>query len=151
MFHFVSGYIVNQGCTEYSRTDRSWSISPATRLDQELGRSPKPKEDRMQSTWCGSVTHDSCLGDGDGETAVLSYAVAQPGWKAVVDDGAVRRCAYTFAIPLLGALSIILRARLAGLIAAAAPLSKAVKAEGIRLDDGVSRTALNSVCGESWE
>ncbi len=88
---------------------------------------------------------------GDGETSVLSYAATQPGWKAVVDDGAARRWALTFAIPLLGTLSVILRARQAGLIAAAAPLLKSLKAEGIRLDDGVIRIALHSVCGESWE
>jgi predicted nucleic acid-binding protein len=88
---------------------------------------------------------------GDGETAVLSYAAAHAGWKAVIDDGAARRCAHALAIPLLGTLAIILRAQQAGLIAAAVPLLKALRAEGIRLDDNVIREALRAVSGESWD
>ena len=88
---------------------------------------------------------------GDGETAVLSYAATHPGWRAIIDDGAARRCARALSIPLLGTLGIVLRARQAGLIAAAAPLLQALKAKGIRLDDEVIRSALKAVSGESWE
>ena len=48
---------------------------------------------------------------GAGETAVLSYALANHGWKAVLDDGLARRCARVLAIPLTGTLGIIIRAR----------------------------------------
>ena len=88
---------------------------------------------------------------GDGETAVLSYAGTHAGWTAIIDDGAARRCARALAIPLLGTLGIILRARQAGLIEAATPLLQALKAAGIRLDDEVIRNALRAVSGEDWE
>ena len=87
---------------------------------------------------------------GAGETAVLSYAADNPGWTAVLDDGAARRCARALGIPLIGTLAVILRARQAGLIAAAIPVLKALKTEGIHLDDDVIRTALRAVCDESW-
>lgn len=87
---------------------------------------------------------------GAGETAVLSYALANPGWKAVVDDGMARRCAHTFAIPLLGTLGVILRARQAGLIPAAAPLLRALQAAGLRLDDQLIRIALAQTVDEIW-
>lgn len=88
---------------------------------------------------------------GAGETAVLSYALHNPGWKAVLDDAMARRCARTLDIPLLGALAVILRARQAGLIPAAAPLLKALQAAGFRLDDQLIRTALAQTVGEIWE
>jgi len=52
---------------------------------------------------------------------------------------------------LLGTLAIILRAQQAGLIAAAVPLLKALRAEGIRLNDNVIREALRAVSGEAWD
>jgi predicted nucleic acid-binding protein len=87
---------------------------------------------------------------GVGESAVLSYAVTHPGWKAIVDDGAARRCAHALSIPLLGTLGILLRARQTGLISSTIPPLKALRAEGIHLDDSVIRRALGAVSGESW-
>jgi predicted nucleic acid-binding protein len=87
---------------------------------------------------------------GAGESAVLSYALAHAGWTAVVDDGMARRCARTLSIPLLGTLGVILRARRAGIIPAAAPVLRAVQAVGLRLDDEVIRTALAQTVGEVW-
>lgn len=88
---------------------------------------------------------------GAGETAVLSWALANPGWIAVLDDGMARRCAHTLSVPLLGTLGIIIRARRAGLIAAAAPVFRALQAQGLRLDEAVVREALHQTVGESFE
>ena len=88
---------------------------------------------------------------GAGEAAVLSFAASNSGWTTVIDDGAARRCARALGIPLIGTLAVILRAQQAGLIAAAVPVLKALKTEGIHLDDKVIRIALSAVCGESWE
>ncbi len=88
---------------------------------------------------------------GAGETAVLSWALANPGWSAVLDDGMARRCAHTLSVPLLGTLGIIIRARRAGLIAAAAPVLRALQAQGLRLDEAVVREALRRTVGESFE
>jgi len=61
------------------------------------------------------------------------------------------RCAHALAIPLLGTLAIILRAQQAGLIAAAVPHLKALRGEGIRLNDNVIPEALRAVSGEAWD
>jgi predicted nucleic acid-binding protein len=39
---------------------------------------------------------------GQGETAVLSYALAHPKWIAVLDDGAARRCARSLSLMITG-------------------------------------------------
>lgn len=76
---------------------------------------------------------------GAGETAVLSYAYAERGWTAVVDDGAARRCAHVLGVALIGTLGIVLRARHAGIIPAAAPVLCTLQAHGLRLSDHVIR------------
>lgn len=87
---------------------------------------------------------------GAGESAVLSYATSHPGWKAVIDDGAARRCARALDIPLIGTLGIIIRACQVGLIPAAAPLLKDLQTHRFHLDDEVIRVALRETLGENW-
>ena len=87
---------------------------------------------------------------GRGESAVLSFAVQNRGWRAVVDDGAARRCAHVLGVSVIGTLGIILRARKANLIPAAAPLLRKLKDEGFRLDDEIIRAALSGTVGEEW-
>jgi predicted nucleic acid-binding protein len=87
---------------------------------------------------------------GAGESAVLTYALHNPDWKAVLDDGAARRCAHTLSIPLLGTLGIILRARQSNFIPAAAPVLKALINQGFRLDDDLIRAVLAKTVQETW-
>jgi predicted nucleic acid-binding protein len=87
---------------------------------------------------------------GAGESDVLAYALNNPGWRAVIDDGAARRCARTFTIPLIGTLGIIIRACKTGLIPAAAPLLLELKNHNFHIDDQVIRPALLKILGESW-
>lgn len=87
---------------------------------------------------------------GAGESAVLSHAVANPGWTAVIDDGAARRCARTLGVPLIGTLGIVIQARHRGLIPAAAPVLKALASNGFRLRDDVIREALARSVNEAW-
>ena len=88
---------------------------------------------------------------GAGETAVLSHAVQYVGWTAVVDDGAARRCAKAFSVPLLGTLGIILRATQQGYLSAAAPVLRDLLRAGLRLNDRVIRIALTQTTGERWD
>lgn len=88
---------------------------------------------------------------GRGETAVLGYAFDHTGWKVVIDDGAARRCARALDIPMIGTLGVILKARMSGLIPAASPLLRALRAHGFRLDDAVIRAALQVTVGEEWD
>ena len=88
---------------------------------------------------------------GAGETAVLSYAVQNKGWTAVIDDGAARRCAKTFNLPLIGTLGIVLRAAKQGILPAAAPVLRDLVDAGLRLNNVLIRQALAQTTGERWD
>lgn len=87
---------------------------------------------------------------GAGETAVLAYALVHPGWIAILDDGAARKCAKTFGIPLKGTLAVIILAKKRGLIPSAAKVLHEVQEAGLRLDDGLIRAVLRQTVGEDW-
>lgn len=53
---------------------------------------------------------------GAGETAVLSYALANPPLRAVIDDMDARRCAKTLDIPVLGTGGLLVLAKRRGLL-----------------------------------
>jgi len=88
---------------------------------------------------------------GAGETAVLSHARTNPGWRVVIDVGMARRCARSFSIPVIGTPGVIIRARRAGLIEAAVPVLKALLAYDYRIDEEVIRLALQNTVGEIWD
>jgi len=48
---------------------------------------------------------------GKGETAVLSYALANLTWIAIIDDLAARKCARSFSIPVKGTLAVVILAK----------------------------------------
>ncbi len=79
---------------------------------------------------------------GLGETAVLSYALHKPGFKAVIDDGLARKCAQTFEIPLLGTLVLVLIAKKRGLILEARPVMRELKQQGMYLKETTLNQAL---------
>lgn len=87
---------------------------------------------------------------GAGEIAVLAYALTNPGWIAILDDGAARKCARSFSIPHKGTLAIVLLAKQRGLIPSAADALRALKANGLRLDDNLIRETLHRAVGEKW-
>ena len=87
---------------------------------------------------------------GKGETAVLSYALANPGWVAILDDRAARKCARCFSIPYKGTLAVVILAKKKGLVNSAADALRALQAAGLRLDDDIIRDALKQIVGEDW-
>ena len=87
---------------------------------------------------------------GLGETAVLSHALNNPLYKAIIDDGAARRCAKTLGIPVAGTLSIILAARRHNIIPAAAPVLQSLIAVGFRMNQTMLERALWEAVGERW-
>ena len=87
---------------------------------------------------------------GPGETAVLSYALENPHWTAILDDGAARKCAITFGIKVKGTLALVILARKRGLIPLAKPILQTMQEVGLRLDDGTIRRALKETLGEDW-
>lgn len=74
---------------------------------------------------------------GAGESAVLSFALAQPTYRAVVDDAAARRCAQTLGIKTLGSGGVIVLAKRRGLITSVGDRLQALKDSGLWLSDAV--------------
>ena len=87
---------------------------------------------------------------GAGETAVLSFAIAEAGWTAILDDAAARKCARSFGLPIKGTLGVILLAKTQGLLSSAADVLKSLQSIGFRLDDKVIAEALRHVVEEDW-
>lgn len=88
---------------------------------------------------------------GQGETAVLSYALAHPQWVAVLDDGAARRCARSLSLLITGTLAVVLLAKQYGLIASAAQVLHDLRSADFRLDDKTIRDSLERTVGETWK
>lgn len=87
---------------------------------------------------------------GYGETGVLSYAFSNPGWEAILDDLAARKCARSLAIPHKGTLAVVILAKQSGLIPSAAQVLRMLQANGFRLEEAIIRTALKNLVAEEW-
>jgi predicted nucleic acid-binding protein len=88
---------------------------------------------------------------GRGETAVLSYAHAHPGWISVLDDAAARRCARSLALACTGTLAVVILAKKHGLVQSAAQVLQDLRSHGFFLDDSVIREALTRTVQETWK
>ena len=88
---------------------------------------------------------------GSGETAVLSYALSKPGWTAILDDAAARKCARSFGLRFKGTLAVVILAKQRGLIPSAADVLRSLLNTGFRLEEDVIREALSRTVGEKWE
>ena len=81
---------------------------------------------------------------GAGESQVIANCLAVPS-VAVLDDGEARACAQSQALPLIGTLGIILRARKTGLIPVARPLVEQIAEAGSFLSRALIESALAQV------
>lgn len=79
---------------------------------------------------------------GDGESAVLAWALAHPSTTAIIDDLAGRRCAVALGIPVVGTLGLVLRAKKSGRIVAARPIVVKLQLAGMYLADDIRDAAL---------
>lgn len=87
---------------------------------------------------------------GHGETAVLSWAIANAGWTAILDDAEARKCARAYSVPVKGTLGLVLLARQRDLIPSAAKVVQLLLANGFRLDEELIREVLTRTVGETW-
>jgi predicted nucleic acid-binding protein len=87
----------------------------------------------------------TAFGLGDGETAVLAHALANPGSGAVIDDLAARNAATQLGIPHQGTLGIVVFAKAQGCIPAARPVVEQLRLNGMYLSDHVVNQALAQV------
>ena len=85
-----------------------------------------------------------------GETAVLSFALAEPGWTVILDHAAARKCARSFGRSFKGTLAIVILAKQRGLVSSAADVLRSLLTVGFRLDEQVVQEALSRTVGETW-
>ena len=124
---------------------------------EEIAAGPEddPGRRALESGWgtrlAESVLRPEILGWslGAGETEVLSVALEQPGWTAVVDDATARACARSVGVPIIGTLGVVLRARRQGLVSSASEIIRELRESGLYFDDHFIRSVLKQV-GEDW-
>lgn len=87
---------------------------------------------------------------GAGETAVLAYALANPGWVAILDDNAARKCARSFGITVKGTLALVILAKQQGLIPSAADVLRQLQKHDFRISDTIIREVLQKTVHETW-
>ena len=74
---------------------------------------------------------------GKGESSVLSYALHNKNYRAVIDDAAARRCAKTFNIRYIGTGSILVLASKKGIINSFDNAIMDLKNAGLWISNGV--------------
>lgn len=79
---------------------------------------------------------------GLGESQVISWAYKNPGFEAILDDRAGRKCALSLRIPVRGTISVILLAKKEGRLAKAEPLLNQLIQIGFRIDPELLRATL---------
>lgn len=82
---------------------------------------------------------------GIGESAVLAYALENPGMVAIIDDGPGRRCAEVAGVPLSGTLGIVLLAKQRGVLPSARAVIATLKRHGMYLSEQTIDRALTLV------
>lgn len=84
---------------------------------------------------------------GAGETAVLSYALAHPPLRAVIDDMDARRCAQTLGILIFGTGGLLVLAKRRGLLPSVGQAITKLRAAGLWMSDDIVRI-LEAQAGE---
>jgi predicted nucleic acid-binding protein len=74
---------------------------------------------------------------GAGESAVLSYVIANPHYTAMIDDAAARRCAISLNISTLGTGGMIVLAKRQGLISSIGEPIQALRDSGLWLSENL--------------
>ena len=85
---------------------------------------------------------------GAGEAEGISWALAHPGFVAVLDDRAARRLAASQGVPLLGSLRVIVKAKERGLIPLARPALEKLRGSGAYVSDELIERAI-ALAGET--
>jgi predicted nucleic acid-binding protein len=118
---------------------------------QRKGPSDPAVQALGQATWLVSVdpgpipANVAAFGLGDGETAVLAHALANPSSGVILDDRAARKAAAALGIPNQGTLAVVVYAKAHGLIPAARPVVEQLRQHGMYLSDQLMNQALAKV------
>ena len=118
---------------------------------QRRGPSDVSAQALAQATWLATVDPGAIPSEvaafvlGDGESAVLAYALANPGSGAILDDRAARHAAAMLAILHQGTLALVIQAKLFGLVSAARPILEQLRQDGMYLSDQLMNQALAQI------
>lgn len=88
----------------------------------EAGKTDTATRQLPMSSWAKRVNLSSvsslilAWGLDHGESEVLSFALENPGYRAIIDDAAARRVAKTLKIPFMGTLGMLVLSKKQGLI-----------------------------------
>ena len=85
-----------------------------------------------------------------GEEAVLAFALATPGARAVLDDGDGRRAARALGVPCIGTVGIAAEARREGRLATLAPALRLLAQAGLYLPPDSVLAPVLAAAGEVW-
>ena len=88
------------------------------------------------------------MGLGLGESQVLAWVIANPGFVGVLDDLKARRCATELGLPILGSLRVLIILKERGLISAIHPAVKKFREAGLYTSEALIQQALK-LAGES--
>jgi len=84
---------------------------------------------------------------GEGENAVLSFALKNPEYFAVMDDREARRCAASLQCRFIGTLGIVMLARKRGMINSVRETLRKMQNAGL----WISETLVNEICSKVGE
>ncbi len=107
-----------------------------------------PAQNLISNKWLsriGNVAIDPRVASwdlGDGESAVLSFALKNPEYFAVMDDREARRCAITLQCHCIGTLGIVLLAKKRGVISSVRETLWKIQNAGL----WISKTLVNEIC-----
>lgn len=87
---------------------------------------------------------------GKGESSVLSFALSEPEFTAVIDDLAGRKCANSLNISVMGTISLVLVAKQMGVVTSAAQVIRALQAADLRIQPEIIRNVLKSGANEDF-
>ena len=116
-------------------TDRAASCLPGTTWVKRVDNTPEP-----------SVT---AWDVGPGETAVISFALTNQGFSAILDDTAARNCSSAFGIPTLGTAGLLLVAKKRGIIDSVAEPLQSIRDNGLYFSDSLV-TKIMKNAGEDY-
>jgi predicted nucleic acid-binding protein len=123
----------------------------AVREIQRKGSTDSAVQALGKATWLacvdpGPIPHNvAAFGLGDGETAVIAHALANPSSGVILDDRAARSAAALLRITNQGTLAVVVFAKANGLIPAARPVVEQLRQHGMYLSDQLMNQALAKV------
>ncbi len=88
------------------------------------------------------LTEISAWDLGSGESEVLTFAFQNPGFHAILDDKATRRCAKTLGIKILGTGGLVILAKRRGLITSVTHGLEKLRQSGLWISDDLEKLLL---------